>query len=68
VLRAKLLQERTATERPLEGLRRFIEQGDTSAKVREWLREAEHADERLRQRLAELEAEERQAPVQVHPG
>ena len=49
------------------GLRHFIVNGDTSAKVRVWLAEAEENEVRLEGSLAGLEAQLQQRPLQVHP-
>src|SRR5262249_38694933 len=65
--REKLTQERDQVQRRLEGLRQFVEQGDTSTKVRAWLAEGEAEEQRLGRQLAHLGAPEHQ-PIQVQPG
>jgi len=65
--RARLLGERDQVNRRLDGLRRFIEQGDGSARVREWLREAEQQAAQIEGRLGQLNEQERPASLQVHP-
>ncbi len=51
----------------LGGLRRFVEQGDTSASVRQWLRELEQEEEQLSPARAGLDAEAQRRPAQVLP-
>ncbi len=65
---AALLTARGQVRGQLERLRQFILGGDTSARVREWLAEAEREEARLLQELARLDAEGRQRTLQVHPG
>lgn len=62
--RERLLCDRAVVLRRLQGLRQFIEQGDTSASVREWLTTAEWEESRISGRLTELESENRSP----HPG
>ena len=54
-------------EHQLERLRQFVLQGDTSAKVRAWLADTEHEEERLNAALAHLDTAGQQRPIQVHP-
>jgi G3E family GTPase len=42
-------------------------EGDTSPKVRTWLAEAEHEEDRLRRELGRVEAEVQRRPLHVHP-
>jgi hypothetical protein len=64
----QLLRERALVSTRLHGLRQFVEQGDTSASVREWLIVAERDEDRIRRRLAELESEtQKNVPIRVHP-
>lgn len=65
--REKMRKGLAVAQQRLEGLRRFVEQGDTSAKVRTWLADAELEESRLVERLGELEAQGKQAPIQAHP-
>ena len=51
----------------LTRLRQFVEGGDTSGKVREWLAEAEQDERRLRDQLQKIESEARRPPLQAHP-
>ncbi len=66
--RARILTALTRVPHQLERLRQFVLQGDTSAKVRTWLAEAEREEERLKADLARLDAEGQRRPIQVHPG
>ncbi len=66
--RARILPAVARVQRQLERLRQFVLQGDTSAKVRTWLAEAEQEEERLKADLARLDAEGQRRPIQVHPG
>jgi site-specific DNA recombinase len=65
--RDRLQADLGRVQRCLEGLRRFVEQGDTSAKVREWLAEAEREEERIVEMLNRLDAEAKRCPLQIHP-
>jgi site-specific DNA recombinase len=51
----------------LENVRRFIENGDSSHTVRQWLTDLELEQARIRRHLAEVEAESTAQPLQVHP-
>jgi hypothetical protein len=62
-LRAQLQE----VDQRLSGLRQFVERGDTSPKVRQWLGEAEQDEERLRQQTLQIEAQADRAPLQVQP-
>jgi hypothetical protein len=62
----RVLSDLAEIGRRLDGLRRFVEQGDTSAKVREWLRAAEEEEAGLKQALKQL-SPSRQPHLQVHP-
>jgi DNA invertase Pin-like site-specific DNA recombinase len=66
--REQLTRQLAEARRRLEGLRRFVEQGDTSTKVRTWLAAAEADEQRLEQELERLGGQDRQPPIQVHPG
>lgn len=64
--RATLRAALTQVHEQLERLRGFVLQGDTSAKVRAWLAEAEHEETRLTRQLEEAGAD--LAPLRhVHP-
>jgi site-specific DNA recombinase len=65
--REQLMQQLAEVRRRLEGLRRFVEHGDTSAKVRTWLGDAEVEEQRLEQEAERLGTQQRQAPIQIHP-
>ncbi len=66
--RAKILPTVTRVQRQLERLRQFVLHGDTSAKVRAWLAEAEREEARLKADLARLDTEGQRRPIQLHPG
>jgi len=66
--RRRLLDEVRRVDQQLERLRRFILDGDTSAKVRTWLAEAEQQEAWLRRELERVETEVQQRPLQVHSG
>lgn len=65
--RGRLQTELREVRHRLDGLRRFVEQGDTSSKVRQWLIEAERDEERLPEAIGRLAADPQQRPLQVHP-
>jgi DNA invertase Pin-like site-specific DNA recombinase len=66
--RERLTGQLTEVRRRLDGLRRFVEQGDTSTKVRAWLGDAEAEEQRLEQEVERLGAQDRRPPIQIHPG
>jgi hypothetical protein len=63
-VRAELYQ----VQQRFDSVRRFIEQGEGSAKVRGWLTELERDEARLQGTLRTLEAEADRPPLRVHPG
>ena len=65
--RSRLLEQQREIRIRLERLRRFIEAGDLSAKVRDWLAEAERDDARIDAGLALLDAQDCAPTLQVHP-
>jgi site-specific DNA recombinase len=65
--RERLQAELVPLRRRLDGLRRFVEQGDTSSNVRRWLAEVEQEEERLRTTIERLDGEVQRSPLQVHP-
>jgi hypothetical protein len=54
-------------ERRLDGLRQFVERGDTSTKVRQWLGNAEQDEGRLREQLQRIETQARRPALRVQP-
>jgi hypothetical protein len=65
--RDRIQRELRDVHQRFEGVRRFIEQGDGSAKVRQWLTGLEREETRLDAALAALEAEADRPPLRVHP-
>jgi site-specific DNA recombinase len=65
--RANLLEALSRVDKRLDRLREFILGGDTSAKVREWLADAEREEGQVRRALAGIDERALQRPVQVHP-
>lgn len=66
--RRRLLDQLQRVKQQLLGLRQFITTGDTSAKVRTWLAEAEAEEARLEREVANVEAHLQRPLVQIHPG
>ena len=65
--RATLREALTRVQAQLERLRGFVLQGDTSAKVRAWLKEAEDEEARLTRALEEQAGRDLVPPLHVHP-
>jgi hypothetical protein len=56
-----------AVQQRFEGVRRFVEQGDGSPKVRRWLAELEQEEERREGVLRDLDTAAARPQLQVHP-
>jgi hypothetical protein len=66
--RERLQRELRDVQERFRAVRRFVEEGDGSAKVREWLADLEREETRLEGALQALEAEAARPLLQVHPG
>jgi hypothetical protein len=65
--RTQLQTQLADVQHRLDALRRFLEQGDTSPKVRQWLSELEVEEQGLRDALADLTWRGEQTPLRVLP-
>ena len=54
-------------ERRLNGLRQFVERGDASTKVRQWLGNAEQDEGQLREQLQRIETQASRPALRVQP-
>jgi hypothetical protein len=64
----RLRQDRHRVRQRLDGVRRFVEAGDSSARVRQWLPELETEDTQVEEALRGIDAEAARPLLRVHPG